>query len=85
LFVRGFFKTGYFFGKPFVSFCIVAFLLIGLAEALWHFPGLGVLNSFGFQHIAVQMVGLIIGILVYSIFTYLAYRYSANSFEQIDL
>ena len=62
LFVRGFFKTGYYFGKPFVSFCIVGFVVIGLAETLIHIPGLEILNSFGFENIEIQLLGLFVGI-----------------------
>lgn len=85
LFVRGYFKTGYYFGKPFVSFCIVCFLVVGFAEALRYFPGLEVLNSFGFDNIGVQLTGLLVGIVLYLSFTYIGFKCSVKSFEQIDL
>ncbi|WP_026399557.1 ABC-2 transporter permease [Acholeplasma equifetale] len=85
LFVRGFFKTGYNFGKPFVSFGIIGFLVVGLAEALRYFPGLEVLNSFGFDNIGIQLIGLFIGIILYALFTFVGYKKSVKSFEKIDL
>lgn len=85
LFVRGYFKTGYYFGKPFISFCIACFIVIGLAEALRYFPGLDVLNSFGFENIEVQLLGLAAGIALYSLFTYIGFKCSVKSFEEIDL
>lgn len=85
LFVRGFFKTAYNFGKPFVSFGIACFLVIGLSEALRYFPGLEVLNSFGYDNIKIQLLGLLIGISLYSFFTYIGFKYSVKSFKKIDL
>lgn len=85
LFVRGFFKTAYNFGKPFISFAVVGFLFVGLAESLRFFPGLAALNSFGFDNIAIQSFVLLIGILLYSIFTFVGYKQSVKTFEMIDL
>lgn len=85
LFVRGYFKTGYYFGKPFLSFCVVGFIVIGLAEVIWHFPGLEVLNSFGFTNITVQSAAFLTGIALYTLFTYIGYSRSVISFEKIDL
>jgi len=85
IFVRGFFKTGYYFGKPFITFCIIGFLVIGLAEVLWHIPGFDVLNSFGFDHIGIQLIGFLTGALFYSLFTFIAMKKSIQSFENIDL
>jgi len=85
LFVRGFFKTAYYFGKPFLLFCFTGFVVIGLAETLRHIPGLETLNSFGFDNIGVQLLGFFIGALLYSLLTYVGYQKSVKSFEQIDL
>lgn len=85
LFVRGFFKTAYNFGKPFISFCIVCFTVIGIAEALRYFPRLEVLNSFGFENMGVQLLGLFVGLVLYALFTYIGYNGSVKSFEKIDL
>ncbi|MBQ4396628.1 MAG: ABC-2 transporter permease [Clostridia bacterium] len=45
VFMGGFFKTAYKFGKPFVLFLIVSFLVVGIGEVLHHIPGLTFLNA----------------------------------------
>lgn len=60
-------------------------LLNLLAEALRFLPGLGVLNSSGFENIGVQLLGLSIGIFLYFLFTYTSIKFSIKEFEEIDL
>ena len=85
IFVGGYFKTGYKLGKPFVIYCVVAFLMVGAAEALHHFPGLGALNAFGFDHLGIQVMLFICGAVFYSGLTYLSYRKACSDFAKIDL
>ena len=85
IFVGGFFKTAYRFSKPFVTYIIVCFLLIGAAEALHHFPGLEALNAFGFDHIGLQLTTLLAGIIIYILLTFVSYNKSCDSFDKIDL
>lgn len=85
IFVGGFFKTAYKFGRPFIVYTVAVFLLIGVSEALHHFPGLSSLNAFGTEHFAVQLLSLIIGIAVYLIITYLSCRKACRCFDMIDL
>lgn len=85
LFVRGFFKTAYKFGKPFVSFTVVGFLVISLAESLRYIPGLEALNSLGFNNISIQLTGLMVGFIINVLLNYISYKYSVESFERIDL
>ncbi len=85
IFVGGFFKTGYNLGKPFLIYIFAGFLMIGIAEALHHFPGLGALNAFGFDHLLLQISLLILGILLYSAMTYFSYRKACTDFDKIDL
>ena len=85
LFVRGFFKTAYKFGKPFVSFTVVGFLVISLAESLRYIPGLEALNSLGFNNISIQLTGLMVGFIINVLLNYISYKYSVKSFERIDL
>ena len=61
IFLGGFFRTAYSLGKPFITYIIVNFLLIGIAEALHHFPGMEALNAFGFDHIGLQLLTLLAG------------------------
>ena len=85
LFIRGFFKTGYYIGKPFVLFCVVAMVVVGIAETLHHVPGLGALNAFGSDHLGVQCAALCIGICLFALLTGAALKQSVRSFVRIDL
>ena len=85
IFIGGFFKTAYNFGKPFVSYIIVCFLTICAAEALHHVPGLQALNAFDFDHFALQMLLLLGGALLYAALTWLSYKKACENFEKIDL
>lgn len=85
IFIGGFFKTAYKFGKSFLIYIITAFLTIGVGEALHHFPGLDNLNVFGFEHIMLQLGLLGIGALCYVLMTLISYRNACEHFEKIDL
>lgn len=85
IFLGGFFKTAYKLGKPFVTYIIVGFIMIGVFEALHHIPGLGQLNAFGTDSLGLQVVTLIAGALIFTVMTLISYKASCNSFEKIDL
>ena len=85
IFIGGFFKTAYNFGKPFLTHIIVTFILIGIAEALHHFPGLETLNAFGFDHFVLQISLMISGALLYTVLAWLSYNKACADFEKIDL
>ena len=85
IFIGGFFKTAYKFGKPFVIHIIVTFLIIGVGEALHHIPGAEAVNAFGFEHFGLQLALLALGAFSYTILTFISYRRACRSFEQIDL
>ena len=85
IFVGGFFKTAYKFGRPFVSFIIAASLVIMAAETLHHVPGLAWLNAFGTDHIAPQLILFAAGILFFLLTTVLSCRKACKQFERIDL
>lgn len=85
VFTGGFFKTAYKFGKPFVTFIIVAFLVVGAGEALFHIPALSGLNAFGFTHMGLQVSVLAAGIVIFILLTALSLQLSIKSFEKIDL
>lgn len=85
LFVDGFFRTAVKFAKPFVTYCIVGFLGIALAETLHHLPGLAWLNAFGFDSFPAQFACFLAGLVSFFVLTLLAYRHSVHSFETIDL
>ena len=85
VFIGSFFRTAYKIGRPFVVYVVFAFLTIGLAEALHHFPGLGALNAFGFDRIGLQAATLAVGILLFALMTVLSYKRACRSFEKLDL
>ncbi|MBR6258981.1 MAG: ABC-2 transporter permease [Oscillospiraceae bacterium] len=82
-FVAPFFETAVKFTVPFVVFSVVAFIIIGAAEALNHVPRLGVLNGAGGA--GAQIVVLVICIIVYIIATLLALKTAQKCFEKVDL
>lgn len=85
IFVGGFFKTGYQFSRPFVSYIIISFLVIVISEALHYVPGLEILNSFGDDSIMFQVILFVTGIAVFLFLTGLSCRKASNDFERIDL
>ena len=85
IFVGGFFKTAYKFAKPFVTYIIVSFLVLGIGEALHHFPGLEMLNAFGTDHMLLQLGLLALGMLSYAVITFVSFKQACNNFEKIDL
>ena len=85
LFVGGFFRTAYKFGKPFLSFGIATLLLVTVGEVLHHLPGLGFLNAPSGERLGLQFVLLAIAALVYVLATVLSCRASIARFERIDL
>ena len=85
LFVAGFFKTAYKFGRPFVVYIIAAFLAVAVFEALHHVPGLEKVNAFGTEYLGLQLALLGAGAALYALMILLAYRLSCRRFEKIDL
>ena len=85
VFVCGYFKTAYKFGKPFVCFTIVAFLVASVGEALHFVPGLEAINAFGFEHIGLQLGVLAAGAALYALLTLLSMKRAIRHFELIDL
>ena len=85
VFTGGFFKTAYKFVQPFVCYIIAVFVLIGIAEALHHVPGLECLNAFGTDQFTLQMMLLIAGILIWLLLTFISYKLACKRFEKIDL
>ena len=85
IFLGGFFKTGYNLGKNFIIYIVAAFLTIIVAEALHYFPGLGALNAFGFEHLKLQLILLLAGIVCFALMTYLSYKKACRDFEKVDL
>ena len=85
LFVGGFFRTAYKFGKPFLSVGIATLLLIAVGETLHHLPGLAFLNVTSGERLGLQFVLLGIAALIYALAAFLSCRASIARFERIDL
>lgn len=84
IFLTAFFKTTYKIGKPFVIFCIVAFIVITIGETLHHVPGLESLNDHSNVSMP-QIVVLAIGVIAFMLCTWSSYRKAVKDFERIDL
>ncbi|MDO4478819.1 MAG: ABC-2 transporter permease [Lachnospiraceae bacterium] len=85
IFVGGFFKTAYRFARPFVTYIVLCFVVIGLGEALWHFPGMSGLNAFGFEKMGLQLGLLAAGSLIFIGLTLVSLKNAMANFEKIDL
>ena len=85
IFVGGFFKTAYKLGRPFVTYIVVAFIVIAIFEALHHIPGLAWLNAFGTEGIVAQILLLMAGIAAWIVLTLVSCRKACRDFERIDL
>ena len=85
VFVGGFYRTAFYFGKPFVTHIIITFIIVFIAEALHHIPGLEAVNAFGFDHICLQFIFLAAGAAAFILLTVLSMKKSEKNFEQIDL
>lgn len=84
VFVRGFWRSAYALGAPFVRFIVAFFLLTGVAEALHHFPGMALMNTpTGWLGAGAAMLAA--GAVVFAVVTVLSCKASQRSFERIDL
>lgn len=85
VFLAGFFKTAYKFGKPFVLFIITAFVLVGAVEALHHFPGMGFLNETDTLDDSRMWLVLAGALTVYIVATVISCRVAMKRFDKVDM
>ena len=85
IFVGGFFKTAYYYGKVFVIFAVVSVFVVGISETLHHIPGLEFLNAVSGGGVVIQIGILIAGIVLYAVGTILSMNVSIKRFEKLDL
>ena len=85
IFLRGFFRTAYKIGKPFIIFIVVTMITIGIGESLHHVPGLEFLNDPSGKRMGLQLAILAAGAVIYAVVTFLSEKRSEYSFERIDL
>lgn len=85
IFIGGFFKTAYRYGKPFVLFIIATFAIIAIAETLHHLPGMNWLNNLNFDSAVCQLPLLVCAVVIYIITTVVSCKKSKARFEKLDL
>ncbi len=85
VFLRGFFKTAYRIGIPFLFFCIVTLILVTIGESLHFFPSLSFLNVPSGERIGLQITILCASALAYALITWSSCLQSIRSFEKLDL
>lgn len=85
IFIGGFFKTAYRYGKPFVLFIVANFAIIAIAETLHHLPGMKWLNNLNFDSAVCQLPLLACAIVIYVISTVVSCKKSKTMFEKLDL
>lgn len=85
IFLTHFFKTAYKAGQAFLLAIIPATLGVLMMEVIVHFPKFQWLDSVTLDAMMRQLPILFVGILVYIIGMYFAYRVSSSRFERVDL
>ncbi len=85
VFIKGFFKTAYRFGTPFLWFAVLTFVIIVTAETLHYLPNLEWLNTLGFNDFGKQLAVLLAAAILYVVLTAVSCKISQNRFEKIDL
>ena len=85
IFVGGFFKTAYKYGRPFLFFSVAGFLIITLAETLHHIPGLEFLNNTNAMADVRMWAILAVAVMVYVLTVVMSCRASVRRFEAVDM
>ena len=83
LFVGLFYKTAYKFGKPFVAFIVASMLVVCVAEALHHLPGLEFLNTL--DRLPLQLMLMLSALAIFVLATITSCRTAQRNFELLDL
>ena len=84
VFVRGYFKTAYKIGVPFLIYCLLEAVVISASEALGHFPGLEFFRATDFSSLNAQIMGLTVGAVFFVLATLFSYNRAKSSFERLD-
>lgn len=85
VFIGGFFRTAYYFGKPFVIFSILSFVIIIAVETIIHIPGFELINTSSDDGIPIQLAILFSGIALFVLMTIMSFRKAISNFEKTDL
>lgn len=85
IFIGGFYKTAYYYGKNFVIFAVISMLTVGIAETIHHIPGLKFLNATSGSELLPQLGIFACGIILYIVGTLISMNKSIKRFEKLDL
>ena len=85
IFLGGFFKTAYYYGKPFIFYIIATVLVVGIFETVWHFPNLHFLGESNPQALLLQVPVLLVAVVIYVGMTFASLKKAQKSFVKIDL
>lgn len=84
IFIRGYWKTAYALGRPFLLSGMAEFLIVGVAEALHHVPGMEFLNS-STEGLGIQYLILGGSAIIFAAASCFSIKASCQDFEKIDL
>ena len=85
IFVRGYFKTGYYFARPFIAFIVIAFFIVAASEVLHYLPGLSYISTAGFDELTKQLIFLATSIIIFILLTLWGEVSAEKSFDKLDL
>ncbi|MGC6770327.1 ABC-2 transporter permease [Enterococcus sp. LJL51] len=84
-FFTEFYKTAYKVGRAFIYGIIPAMIIVVVMESFTYVPGMQWVDSMTPALMLKQAPILIAGIIIYSVFTFLAYKIASKRFERVDL
>lgn len=85
VFLCGFFKTAYKFGKPFVLFIIITFIFILAVEVVHHLPGLEFLNETATLGNVTMWCIFAAALAIYAVATAISCQVAKKRFERVDM
>lgn len=85
IFVCGFFQNAFKFGKPFVAFGVVGFLVIGFFETLAHMPFCPAAAALDFSCLGPQLCCLFLGCIGYILLMAFSMNTAIRCFEKVNL
>lgn len=85
IFANGFWKTAYYFGKPFIIYCIFAFITVTAAESLHYIPIFERFFGLSFCGAGYQFIPFLLGLIGFVLLTAIAVNRSEKSFEKTDI
>lgn len=85
IFLKGFFKTAYYYAKPFIIYIIVVFITVAVEETLGFLPFTVFLKSQSGSDLLLQIPVLAIGIIFYFLSTFLSLKSAQKKFTTLDI